>query len=116
MSQFPDTLEKSALLQLAATCIASGHPLDRIVLMAIWPLGKLQNTVLDLQDHFEALIYIFGGGRPVPWHGLRTVNPRKAPMDEGQQAVTTQIARRNSLGQGCGVSRTDRGCQRVDRM
>ena len=64
MSQFPDTLEKSALLQLAAACIASGHPLDRIALMAIWPLGKSQNTVLDLQDHFEALIYILGGGRP----------------------------------------------------
>ena len=62
MSQFPDTLAKSALLQLAAACIASGHPLDRIVLMAVWPLGKLQNTVLDLQDHFEALIYILGGG------------------------------------------------------
>ena len=90
MSQFPDTLEKSALLQLAAACIASGHPLDRIALMAIWPLGKLQNTVLDLQDHFEALIYILGGGRPVPWHGLRTVNPREAPTDDGQQAVTTE--------------------------
>jgi D-alanine transfer protein len=90
MSQFPDTLAKSALLQLAAACVASGRPLDRIVLMAIWPLGKLQNAVLDLQDHFETLIYILGGGRPVPWRGLRTVKSRKVPADDGQQGVTTE--------------------------
>ena len=97
MSQFPDTLEKSALLQLAAACIASGHPLDRIVLMAIWPLGKLQNTVLDLQDHFEALIYILGGGKPVPgW--LRPVHPhkvhaRKASDGDDQQTESFDTIR-----------------------
>ena len=90
MSQFPDTLAKSALLQLAAACVASGRPLDRIVLMAIWPLGKLQNAVLDLQDHFETLIYILGGGGPVPWRGLRTVKSRKVPAADGQQGVTTE--------------------------
>jgi D-alanine transfer protein len=90
MSQFPNTLTKSALLQLAAACLASGHPLDHMILMAIWPLGKLQNVVLDLQDHFEALIYILGAGRPVPWRGLRTVNSRKTRANDGQQAVTTE--------------------------
>jgi D-alanine transfer protein len=89
MSQFPDTLAKSALLQLAATCLASGRPLDRIILMAISPLGKLQNTILDLQDHFEALIYILAGGKPVP-NWLRPVHPhqvhvRKAPDGDDQQ-------------------------------
>jgi len=90
MSQFPDTLAKSALLQLAATCLASGRPLDRIILMAIWPLGKLQNTVLDLQDHFEALIYILGEGKAIPWRRSRLSNSRKAPVDGGQGAVTTE--------------------------
>jgi D-alanine transfer protein len=90
MSQFPNTLAKSALLQLAATCLASGHPLDRIILMAIWPLGKLQNTVLDLQDHFEALIYILGEGKAIPWRRSRLFNSRKAPGDGGQEAVTTE--------------------------
>src|SRR6266404_5413536 len=66
MLQFPDTLGKDGLLQLAASCLASGRPLDRIILMAMWPLGKLQNMILDLQDHFEALVYILGGGKPVP--------------------------------------------------
>src|SRR5881409_1321318 len=41
MLQFPDTLGKDGLLQLAASCLASGRPLDRIILMAMWPLGKL---------------------------------------------------------------------------
>jgi D-alanine transfer protein len=90
MSQFPDTLAKSALLQLAATCLASGRPLDRVVLMAIRPLGKLQNTVLDLQDHFEALVYILDEGKTIPRHRLRPSNQRKAPADYGQEVVVPE--------------------------
>ena len=99
MLQFPDTLGQDGLLRLAAGCLASGRPLDRIVLMAMWPLGKLQNTILDLQDHFEALLYILGRGRPIPqW--LRTlsshkmhahkgiaVNSREAPTAESLSAI-----------------------------
>src|SRR5438046_9917042 len=97
MLQFPDTLGKDGLLQLAASCLASGRPLDRIILMAMWPLGKLQNTILDLQDHFEALIYILGGGKPVPdW--LRPVHPhkvhvRRAPEGDDQQAESFEAIR-----------------------
>src|SRR5262245_42754423 len=58
MLQFPDTLAEDGLLELAVRCLASARPVDRLVLMTIWPLGKLQNLVLDLQDHFEALVYI----------------------------------------------------------
>jgi D-alanine transfer protein len=76
MLQFPDTLGKDSLLQLAANCLASGRPWDRIVLMAMWPLGKLQNMILDLQDHFEALLYILGGGEPVP-NWLRPLSSHK---------------------------------------
>jgi D-alanine transfer protein len=90
MSLFPDTLAKSALLQLAATCLASGRPLDRVVLMAIWPLGKLENTVLDLQDHFEALAYILGEGNTIPRHRLRPSNSRKPPAYDGQEAVVPE--------------------------
>jgi D-alanine transfer protein len=76
MLQFPDTLAEDGLVELAARCLASGRPVDRMVLMAIWPLGRLQTVMLDLQDHFEALLYIFAGGRPVPeW--LRPVRSHK---------------------------------------
>ena len=76
MLQFPDTLAEDGLVELAAKCLASGRPVDRMVLMAIWPLGKLQNVMLDLQDHFEALVYILAGDRTVPdW--LRPVHSHK---------------------------------------
>ena len=58
MLQFPRTMKKSPLLEFALRRLASGGPLDRIIFYALRPLGKVQNAVLDLQDHFEALIYI----------------------------------------------------------
>src|SRR5246127_2871904 len=51
MLQFPDTLAEDGLLELAVRCLASGRPVDRLILMTIWPMGKLQNIMLDLQDH-----------------------------------------------------------------
>lgn len=90
MLQFPDTLAKSALLQLAATSFVSGRPLDRAVLMAIWPLGKLQNTVFDLQDHFEALVYILSGGKGIQRHGWRPADSHKALDTDGQHPVVTE--------------------------
>jgi D-alanine transfer protein len=66
MLQFPDTLAEDSLVELAARCFASGRPSDRMILMAVWPLGKLKNAMLDLQDHFEALVYILAGGRRTP--------------------------------------------------
>jgi len=66
MLQFPDTLAEDGLVELAARCFASGRPSDRIILMALWPLGKLENATLDLQDHFEALVYILAGERRIP--------------------------------------------------
>jgi D-alanine transfer protein len=94
MLQFPDTLGKGGLLRLAASCLASGRPVDRIVLMAMWPLGKLQNMILDLQDHFEALVYILGRGKPVPnwlrplsWHRAHL---HKASAGDGRETRTTE--------------------------
>src|SRR5437762_6747997 len=90
MLQFPDTLGKSTLLQLAAAWLASGRPLDRIVLTAIWPLGKIQNTLLDLQDHFEALMYILAGGRGIRWHESQRFNSRPASTNKGREVLTTE--------------------------
>jgi len=94
MLQFPDTLGKDGLLRLAASCLASGRPLDRVVLMAMWPLGKLQNMILDLQDHFEALVYILSRGKPVP-NWLRPlsshrVHVHKASAGGGRKRLTTE--------------------------
>ena len=85
MLQFPDTLAEDRLLELGARCLASGRPVDRIVLMAIWPLGKLQNIMLDLQDHFEALVYILGKGRTIP-NWLRPIHPHKVHVRRASDA------------------------------
>ena len=85
MLQFPDTLAEDGLLELGARCLASGRPVDRIVLMAIWPLGKLQNIMLDLQDHFEALVYILGKGRTIP-NWLRPIHPHKVHVRRASDA------------------------------
>jgi D-alanine transfer protein len=94
MLQFPDTLGKDGLLRLAASCLASGRPVDRIVLIAMWPLGKLQNMILDLQDHFEAVVYILGRGKPVPnwlrplsWHRAHL---HKRSAGDGRETMTTE--------------------------
>src|SRR4030095_10237712 len=58
MLQFPRMLKKSPLLGFALRRLASGGLPDRIILSALWPLGKMQNAILDLQDHFAALNYI----------------------------------------------------------
>jgi D-alanine transfer protein len=97
MLQFPDTLGKDGLLRLAASCLASGRPVDRIVLMAMWPLGKLQNAILDLQDHFEALVYILSRGKPVP-NWLRPLSWHRAHLHKGNPGDDRETMTTESLG------------------
>lgn len=58
MLHFPKALEKSPLLRFSLKRLASGGPLDRAIFCALWPLGKAQNALIDLQDHLGALGYI----------------------------------------------------------
>src|SRR5437762_14337862 len=58
MLECPSTLEKNPLLKFALTRLASGRWLDRAIFCALWPLGKAQTAVMELQDHFSAFNYI----------------------------------------------------------
>src|SRR5437667_5364992 len=58
MIECPSTLEKSPLLEFALTRLASGRWLDRAIFCAVWPLGKAQTAVMELQDHFAAFNHI----------------------------------------------------------
>jgi D-alanine transfer protein len=58
MLERPNTLEKSPLLKFALRRLASDRWLDRVGFCALWPIGKMQNAVMELQDHFAALDYI----------------------------------------------------------
>jgi D-alanine transfer protein len=85
MLQFPDTLSKSALLNLATQCLASGGAVDRLAFTAMMPLGWLQNIVFDFQDHFEALVYILSGGKKIPRRELRELLNPGADLEQGRQ-------------------------------
>ena len=65
MLECSSTVEKSPLLEFALRRLASRRWLDRVIFCVLWPMGKVQNAVLELQDHFAALAYIRHKIRPV---------------------------------------------------
>jgi D-alanine transfer protein len=58
MLEYPNAVGKSSLLEYALRRLASGRWLDRVVFCALWPIGKAQTALLELQDHFAALDHI----------------------------------------------------------
>jgi D-alanine transfer protein len=58
MLKYPSTLEKSPFLEFALKRLASHRWFDRLVFCALWPLGKAQTVIMDLQDHFAAFNHI----------------------------------------------------------
>src|SRR5207247_4348268 len=63
---YRSTLENRPLLEFALTRLASGRWLDRVVFCALWPAGKLQTAVMELQDHLAALHHIRREIKPAP--------------------------------------------------
>jgi D-alanine transfer protein len=58
MLQFPETLEQRPLLQFALRRLAAGQVLDRVLFWALWPAGKIQVALFELEDHWAALHHI----------------------------------------------------------
>jgi D-alanine transfer protein len=65
MLKYPTTLESSPFLEFVLKRLASGRWLDRVVFCALWPLGKVQTAILELQDHLAAFRYIRHKIKPV---------------------------------------------------
>jgi poly-D-alanine transfer protein DltD len=74
MLKFPATLESSPFLEFALKRLASGRWLDRVVFCALWPLGKVQTAILELQDHFAAFTYIRHKIKPAPPNHLELLD------------------------------------------
>ncbi len=53
MLQFPDTLSNDALLNFALEKLADGSPQSLALYYLVFPLGKFQTFVLNLQDDWE---------------------------------------------------------------
>ncbi|HEU0209352.1 MAG TPA: D-alanyl-lipoteichoic acid biosynthesis protein DltD [Candidatus Udaeobacter sp.] len=74
MLKCPSDLKKSPLVDFAVRLLASGRWFDRIVFYALWPIGKVQNTLLETHDHFAALSHIQHKIKPAPRRHLETID------------------------------------------
>jgi D-alanine transfer protein len=74
MLQFPRVPGVTPLLRIALERLASGGWLDRVGFCALWPMGKAQNIVLDLEDHFQSLMFILRSVKSAPRLHTETVD------------------------------------------
>ncbi len=86
MLQYPKTLDKDPILRFALQNLASSQPLSGMLYYAVWPLGKLQTFILELQDHFRTVTYIQSQKRLNP-----VVNRKAAKIN--WQAVAARARR-----------------------
>jgi D-alanine transfer protein len=97
---------KSPLLEFALRRLASGRRLDRLIFCALWPMEKVQNTVLELQDHFAALAYIQHKIKPAPqqdpeiidWSKLLVKASALKPTDEDKTNTSSNVAEQTVAG------------------
>lgn len=105
MLKFPSTLKNSPFLEFALKLLASDRWLDRVLFYVIWPIGKAQTIMLELQDHFAALNYIGHKLKPalsrhregLNWPkliasvgGTVTTNAEKVPVASSLNEQTTR--------------------------
>ena len=109
MLKCPGTLENSPLLEFALKRLASGRWLDRIIFCALWPVGKAQTTVLELQDHFAAFNYIRHKIRSAaPFHpGIFDWSKLIASADESKITDTDMVTNASSPSGDKTIDRRD---------
>ncbi|PYJ64735.1 MAG: hypothetical protein DME78_11285 [Verrucomicrobia bacterium] len=106
MLECSSIVEKSPLLEFALRRLASGRRLDRLIFCALWPMGKVQNAVLELQDHFAALAYIQHKIKPAPrqdpeiidWSKLLVKASALKPADEDRTNTSSNVAKQAVTG------------------
>jgi D-alanine transfer protein len=59
MLEYPETLEKERLTRFALNRLAEDSPLGSAIYRTLMPLGQIQNLVFQLQDHWNALVFIY---------------------------------------------------------
>ncbi|MGE5208517.1 MAG: D-alanyl-lipoteichoic acid biosynthesis protein DltD [Alphaproteobacteria bacterium] len=108
MLKFPTTLKRSPFLEFALKLLASDRWPDRVLFCALWPVGKAQTTILELQDHFAALNYIRLEIKPAPTRRLETLDwPKLIARVEGARTTDANKAAiasslKEEAGQGHG--------------
>jgi D-alanine transfer protein len=106
MLQFPETLEQRPLLEFALRRLASGHLLDRVVFCALWPAGKIQTALYELEDHWGAVHHIRYQTKPPPRLQKETVDwpqfiakaSKAKPADAGKIQEPSRFDRKITPG------------------
>jgi D-alanyl-lipoteichoic acid biosynthesis protein DltD len=83
MLDYPAPLDKEPLLRFALERLAGGSPLDLALYYAVWPLGKLWTAVLELQDHWEMLSFVWS-------HPQLNPDVARVPADIDWAALTAR--------------------------
>jgi D-alanine transfer protein len=116
MLKCPSTLENSPLLEFALKRLASGRWLDRVIFCGLWPVGKAQTTILELQDHFSASNYIRRKIKPAAQFHPETRDWSKLIASAGDTNSTDagKVRKASSLGEEKMLGRRDAAFR--DRM
>jgi D-alanine transfer protein len=109
MLKCPNTLQNSPFLEFALKRLASGRWLDRVVFWVLWPVGRAETTILELQDHFAASHYIRHKIKPAaPFHPEIPDWSKLIASAGGTKAGDTdKVANASSSGEGKTVDRRD---------
>jgi D-alanine transfer protein len=106
MLQFPETLEQRPFLEFALRRLASGQLLDRVVFCALWPAGKIQTALFELEDHWAALHHIRRQTKPPPrlqeetvdWPQFIAKTSKTKPADAGTIQQPSRFDRKITRG------------------
>jgi D-alanine transfer protein len=104
--QFPETLGQRPLLEFALGRLASGRLLDRVVFYALWPAGKIQTALYELEDHWAAVQHIQRQTKPLPrlqeetvdWPQLIAKASKARPADAGNIQQPSHFDRKITPG------------------
>jgi D-alanine transfer protein len=106
MLQFPGTFEQRPFLEFVLRLLASGRAIDRIVFCALWPAGKIQTALFELEDHFAAIHHIRNQTKRIPrlhaeaidWRQLIAKTSKARPVDAGDIQQPPQFNRKIAPG------------------
>jgi D-alanine transfer protein len=106
MLQFPETLEQRPFLEFALRRLASGQLLDRVVFCAVWPAGKIQTALYELEDHWAALHHIRRQTKPplrlqeqtIDWPQFIAKASKAEPADAGMIQQPSRLDRKITRG------------------
>jgi D-alanine transfer protein len=107
MLKFPSTLKNSPFLEFALKLLASGRWLDRALFCVVWPVGKLQTTILHLQDHLAAFNYIRYKIKPAPLRRLRTLDWPQLVASVSEKTTVAKVTIASSLKEEASPGRRD---------